>query len=201
MAASFPARVPALSEAELRRYLQQPLDYRTEAVRAAGEELRRRGLLLDGPEWSGIMELLEQRDAAASERSLALAARLLGRTPSLRASRIRRITGTILVLGLGSSAWIYVAAGPLRSSPLGYEPENTKKYLRELELYGGNVNVVATELRRWFEGLWQGQTLAFTVAFLTVVAACGFWFVSTRLIRGPLPAVPEQGGDGGAGPG
>ena len=43
MADSFLARIPTLSDAELRHYLDRPLAYKTEAVEAALVELGRRG--------------------------------------------------------------------------------------------------------------------------------------------------------------
>lgn len=69
--------------------------------------------------------------------------------------------------------------------PLGYEPEDTKRYLRDLEMYGGKANILATQFRRWFGGLWQGRPLAGTLAALTVLLAGGFWFAASRLAPGP----------------
>ena len=40
--------------------------------------------------------------------------------------------------------------------------------------------------REWFDGLWHGKQLAFTVAVLTVIAAGAFKFFAT-----PLPPDPE----------
>ncbi|WP_243318970.1 hypothetical protein [Geothrix paludis] len=177
MADSFLERLPTLSEAELRRYVERPQAYKAEAVTAALAELRRRGAAVSEGDLAQIREALRSREA----RQAAQAGRLLGTDPRVRKHRIRRVTAGILTAGLGGAALIYLRAVPRVANPLGYEPEDTKKYLRELEVYGGKLNVLVTEFRRWFEGLWQGRSLAATVAVLTLLLALGFWFVATRL--------------------
>ncbi|WP_243286987.1 hypothetical protein [Geothrix terrae] len=174
---SFLARIPTLADAELRRYLDHPQAYKAEAVEAALAELRRRGVAVPEADLARVREALRSREA----RQAAQAGRLLGTDPLVRQHRIRRVTAGILTAGLGGAALIYLRAAPQGANPLGYEPEDTKKYLRELEVYGGKVNVLITEFRRWFEGLWQGRSLAVTVAVLTLMLALGFWFVATRL--------------------
>ena len=52
---------------------------------------------------------------------------------------------------------------------MGYDPLESKKYLHDLELYGGKANILFTEFRDWFAGLWYGRNLAYTVAVLTVI--------------------------------
>jgi hypothetical protein len=70
---------------------------------------------------------------------------------------------------------------------------DTKKYLRDLELFGGKGNVLATEFTLWWQGLWQGRNLAFTVAWLTVCLALIFWLLATRRAR-ELEAGDLEGG-------
>ena len=101
-------------------------------------------------------------------------------------ARIRAGTRAILVLGFVAAVVIYLTAQPPPGNPLGYDPLDTKKYLRDLEVYGGKANVLAAQFREWFDGLWQGKQLAFTVAVLTVIAAGAFKFFAT-----PLPPDPE----------
>lgn len=67
------------------------------------------------------------------------------------------------------------------------DPEDSKQSLRELEMYGGQANVFAYEIRRWLGSLWQGPRLAFTVAVLASIIAAGY-----RLAAIPLPP-PEAG--------
>jgi len=101
------------------------------------------------------------------------------------------VSGIILLAGLGSSVLIYELSRDRSASVLGYEdaggsvypisPEDSKQYLRGLELYGGTANVLADELRRWFAGLWHGQSLAFTVAFITILVSSGIFYTARRL--------------------
>jgi hypothetical protein len=65
--------------------------------------------------------------------------------------------------------------------------------LHDLEVYGGKANVIAAQFREWFDGLWHGKQLAFTVAVITVIAACAFKFFAT-----PLPPDPEAPGAKGS---
>lgn len=202
MTGTFRTRIPTLSEDELRHYLAHPLEYRIEAVEAAVAELRRRGQPIREDAWAEIRRELQQRDAAAHPGPGRLWGAVLGRSLASRTARIRLITAGILVAGLGSATAIYLTAGPKAGNPLGYEPEDTKKYLRDLELYGGKVNVLATEFMRWWDGLWHGRTLAFTLAWLTMLLALGFWFVATRLSSNldPMPG-DDPGPSGNGAPG
>ena len=85
------------------------------------------------------------------------------------ARRLKYVTTAILVVGFGTAISVYVAARARPENPLGYEPLETKKYLHDLELYGGKANVLAAEFREWFVGLWYGRQLAFTIAVITVL--------------------------------
>jgi len=101
------------------------------------------------------------------------------------------ISAIILLVGLGSALLIYQRAEDNSYSALGYEegggtvypimPEDSKKYLRDLELYGGKANVIMDELRRGFIGLWRGKSLAFTVACITIFISSGVFYVANRL--------------------
>jgi hypothetical protein len=103
--------------------------------------------------------------------------------------RVRAGTRAILVLGFAAAVVIYLTAQPPPDNPLGYDPLDTKKYLHDLEVYGGKANVIAAQFREWFDSLWQGKQLAYTVAVLTVIAAGTFKFFAT-----PLPPDPEATG-------
>lgn len=183
MSDTYQTRIPALTEAELRRYLAHFAEYRTEAVEAALAELERRGLDLSGEERARIRQGLAQRDEAAQARLDHSFVARLGDSLPARLTRIRQLTALLLAAGLGAALAIYLAAAPQSANPLGYEPMNTKKYLRDLELYGGKVNVLATEFMGWWNDRWQGRNLATTVACLTVLAAGGFWRLATRRAR------------------
>lgn len=115
-----------------------------------------------------------------------------------RSTRLRIISAAILIVGLVGAVAIYFSASQAPANPLG-DPEDSKKYLREMELYGGKANLLAEEVREWLDGLWHGKRLAFTVAFLAALLAAGF-----RLAAIPLPPLDEadaadDGRPGGAG--
>ena len=189
MTGTFLARIPTLSDEELRRYLEHHLEYRREAVEAAAAELARRGQALPQEALQDIRNGLALREAAKrSEAGPGL--RLLGPKP---ATRIRQITAGILAAGLGSAVLIYLLARSQADNALGYDPMDTKRYLRDLELFGGKGNVLATEFSLWWQGLWHGRNLAFTVAVLTVLLALVFWFIATRRAR-ELESLEEASG-------
>src|SRR5271169_6435154 len=89
-------------------------------------------------------------------------------------ARLYLISAIVLLVGLSGSICIYVANRNDSEIVMGYEivggnaylvnPENSKKYIHDLELIGGKSAVFADEISRWFIGLWHGQSLAFTVA-------------------------------------
>jgi hypothetical protein len=109
-----------------------------------------------------------------------------------RTRRLRILSNAILIAGLLAALVIYKTAAPPPDDPLG-NPEDNKQSLRELEMYGGQANVFAYEIRHWLGSLWQGPRLAFTVAVLAAIVAAG-----CRLAAIPLPT-HEAGGAAGAG--
>ena len=104
-------------------------------------------------------------------------------------ARSRTISRAILLAGFACSILIYFINAPTGDAP-GYVPEDSKQYLREMERIGGKANVLASEIRSWFDGLWHGRSLAFTVAVLTLLLALAY-----RVSTTPLP--PAAGGIGG----
>jgi len=101
------------------------------------------------------------------------------------------LSGIILLVGFGSAMLIYRAAANTQNNVLGYVegdgsvypvmPEDSKKYLRDMELYGGKANVLADELRRWFAGLWHGKSLAYTIACISALLALGVFSAALGL--------------------
>ena len=88
-------------------------------------------------------------------------------------------------MGLGSASAIYVLAASAPPALVEWEPEDSKKYLRTMEMIGGKANVVASDIRQGFAGLWHGKSLAFTVATFSIVFAAAFWFLASRWPMGP----------------
>jgi hypothetical protein len=183
MAPTFQARIPALSDAELLNYLAHFQDYRSEAVELALAELERRGLAMATEDLARIREGLGQRHAAAQARLNRSFVTGLGSTLEGRLARLRLITGGILAMGLGATLAIYLSAAPNGANPLGFEPEDSKRYLRDVEVYGGKVNLLASQIRDAWNGLWHGRNLAFTVGGLTILLALAFWFIGSRRAR------------------
>jgi hypothetical protein len=104
--------------------------------------------------------------------------------------RLNLIGTIILLVGLASAVLIYRAAENDRDEVLGYEtwngsaypilPDDSQKYLRDLELYGGKANVLADKFRRWFEGLWRGESLAFSIAFVTIALSAAIFYAANH---------------------
>ena len=86
-----------------------------------------------------------------------------------RRTRNDLIRGILLVC-LGSALAVYFTAAEPAPDPLGDPLQTSKVYLRNMEMYGGAANVVATELREGFLRLWHGRALAGTLAVLTLAA-------------------------------
>jgi len=106
------------------------------------------------------------------------------------------ISVIVLLAGLGSALLIYRRAEDSPYGALGYEegdgtaypvmPEDSKQYLRGLELYGGKANVLMDQLRRGFIGLWHGKSLAFTVACITIFISFGIFYAANYLLPSRL---------------
>jgi hypothetical protein len=127
-------------------------------------------------------------------RGQRLAEGLAGPDPAATAERrLRRVTRIILAVGFGAAlaAWIVARARP--ENPLG-DPLDNKKYIHDLQVYGGTANVLAAEFREWFAGLWYGKNLAYTIAVLTilVVLVVRFYLLTN-------PSADEAQGDDSSG--
>jgi hypothetical protein len=165
---TFYSRIPTLSNDELYNYITNYSRYKIEAVQLAITELRSRGFILSDDELSNI-------DAFFSLKSNQIH-RSLRFNPGL----FRLISYVIFSVGILISAVIYVTALPPMENPFGYNPLNTKVYLRELELYGGKGNIMAAEFMEWFVGLWQGKNLSYTIACITIIISIILWFIGSR---------------------
>ena len=84
-------------------------------------------------------------------------------------------------MGLAAAVVIYVRATAAADTPIEFSPDTSKRYLRDLELYGGTANVLAVEAKTWWDGLWHGTALAYTVAALSLLAAIGYAFFTVVL--------------------
>ena len=102
------------------------------------------------------------------------------------------LVGTIILLaGLVSDVMVYVNPSSDDDETAEYEVVGknvypgmqlkSKKYVHDLEMYGGKAAVLADELNRWFEDLWHGRTLAYTIAVLSIVTSLSLFAVAHYL--------------------
>lgn len=93
---------------------------------------------------------------------------------------LQLMAAVILLAGLGSSAVIYVSAVNSEARMM-ISPYESKSYRHGLELYGGKMNLLANDLMRWFEGLWEGKQRAYTVAWASILIAGVMYSVSRHM--------------------
>jgi len=112
-----------------------------------------------------------------------------------RSRRHLAVGAGILLAGLVAAVVIHVRSGTDPEALLELSPETSKKYLHDLEMYGGTANVLAVQIETWFEGLWHGRALAWTVAVLSVLGSLGYVFLTVVLPpdRDPDAHVPGPG--------
>jgi hypothetical protein len=168
MADSFLSRIPTLSDAQLQDLLADHRKYKREALEAAAAELRARGHEVS----TGFLE----------EPSAPPRIGFLRDANGPRMDRIRAIAGTILAAGTVAGLVIYGLASTA-AAPFALEDDNSKAYLRQLEMMGGKANLVASQVRHALTSMWQGTNLAWTVFWLSVAAAGIFWVATTQTGR------------------
>ena len=105
--------------------------------------------------------------------------------------RIRRVSRWILGAGFAAAAAAYIFAVARPANPLADQLES-KKYLHDLEMYGGKANVLAAQFRDWFAGLWSGTNLAWTIAALTVLTVLVYRFFAVPLDDEDEAAAPPR---------
>ena len=91
-------------------------------------------------------------------------------------TRLYLASSAVLLAGIVSAVLIYVAAMNDSTGGSSYEviggfvyPAGggyTKKYVHDLQLYGGNAAMLGDQFTRWFSGLWHGTSLSYTVAVI-----------------------------------
>ena len=114
--------------------------------------------------------------------------RPMGVRDRTREARRNAVSLAIVMAGTLCAAVIYLTASLPSQSPLG-NPEDSKTYLREMEVIGGKSNLLAYEVREWFVSLWHGKRLALTVLVLALIAA-----LVHRIWTTPIP--PTSGASG-----
>src|SRR5215510_14199573 len=165
---TFYARISTLSDSELFNYTKNYSHYKVEAVQAAIAELRTRGFPLSHDKLLEIEMYFAHKDEQIT------------RPFHFDPRQLRFLSYAIFIIGILSSVFIYFKSYSAPQNPLGYNPLDSKKYLHDLELYGGKINVMAVEFLQWFDKLWQGKNLSYIIAFITVIISSIFWFIGSH---------------------
>jgi hypothetical protein len=90
--------------------------------------------------------------------------------------RLYRAGVAVLLAALIAAAIIYANAARPDSAASIYAIADPR-YQIELERIGGNAAVLMAQLHQWFDGLWHGTALAYTVAVLGIAIAGVCFFV------------------------
>ena len=98
---------------------------------------------------------------------------------------LRLVAAAILLAGLVSAGAVYLAVKDAPENPWVEEIRNSKLYRRDLELYGGKLSIVGSDLSEWFAGLWHGRTLSFTIASLSGFTSVVLFVVASHLRPAP----------------
>lgn len=191
MADAFQIKIPTLSDDELFECFRNHSKYSLEAVELAIAELRRRGHVVPVNECEAIRVQAGLRISGSSNTDCSNSIERPVRA-HLIFRNLRAIVGSILVIGFGSSVFIYFFAKPEPANPLGYDPLGTKMYIHELQVYGGNWNVMAAEFQQWFVSLWYGKSLAYTVACITLFLVIVIWYIGSLQATDTNPASEDD---------
>jgi hypothetical protein len=105
-------------------------------------------------------------------------------------TRLYLASAVTLLVGLVTAVLIYWLAMNDSTSDSGYETIGgfvyptgggyTKKYIHDLQVYGGNAAMLSDMFMRWVSGLWHGKSLSFTVAGIAFVVSFGVFVVAKR---------------------
>lgn len=111
--------------------------------------------------------------------------------------RLRLIGALILIAGLTGASLVFMTASDAGNDADGYEivgnhaypisPRDSKSYIHDLEMYGGKAAVFADDFNRWFEGLWHGRQLAYTLAALAIGLALVCFLAANHLQEAESP--------------
>ena len=90
-----------------------------------------------------------------------------------RRTRLDIVRG-ILLVGLTSAVTVFFTAGTPPPTPWATPRTIPRSTAAPWRWYGGQANLVASDITDWITGLWHGRTLAYTLAVLTLLLAWGF---------------------------
>jgi hypothetical protein len=104
-----------------------------------------------------------------------------------RPALLRLLSAAVLVLGFAAALAIYVRASTAAADGTDDQTLETKQYQRQMEIYGGKANLLASDARGWIASLFHGRRLAYTTACLALLVS-GI----LRLAAIPLPPLTEE---------
>lgn len=87
------------------------------------------------------------------------------------------LAGTVVMIAALIAAAIIYAMAPAPDSAVSMYGIADPRYQIELQRIGGNAAVLMAQLHQWFDGLWHGTALAYTVAVLGALLAGACFFV------------------------
>jgi hypothetical protein len=129
-------------------------------------------------------------------------------TINSKRTRLTVVSAVLLLVGLAGSLAVYVAAEQDPEGTPAYEivgghiypsrHERSKKYVHDLELYGGKAAVLADDINRCFDGLWHGTALAYTLACLTVMVSGGIFLAARHSRTDSESGTPDGSADDGS---
>jgi hypothetical protein len=107
-------------------------------------------------------------------------------------ARLYFSSALILSLGLAAAALVYFTAEEDNSAnEIGYvvaggevypiAPNQSKRYIRDLERFGGKASVIFDEIDRWFDGLWRGRALGVTLGWISLVVSLALFLFARWL--------------------
>ena len=105
-----------------------------------------------------------------------------------RKTRLYLIGAVVLLVGLGTALLVNLTCGDASDDGLVYQIHHARMYRHNLQVMGGQMAVLEDDISLWFDGLWHGRSLAYTIASMTLVLSVGFFLVAYH-----LPADPGSG--------
>ncbi len=114
--------------------------------------------------------------------------------------RLYLIGSIILLAGLSCAVYLYLTATEDTSDVISYvfvdgqeypvRAEDSRRYQNDLARIGGKSALLADEIDRWFDSLWQGKRFACLLALLSIGAALGCFLAARQASNG------RPGGEG-----
>lgn len=106
--------------------------------------------------------------------------------------KVRLYLAALAALGFGmlAAVLVYNGSADVPEEAVGYivvdgmkypiAANESRRYQRNLEMFGGKASVLFDEFTRWFGGLWQGKRLGLTLAAISgfvslVLFLFGYW--------------------------